>query len=154
MKRIFYITIIISMLLGTGTASAHKNCEGDWKQKMMSEKIAFLTVETGMTPEEAQAFWPLYNEINKKKDEAMHKVFSSYKDLDQAIEAGKSGKEIERLLDAYLKAIEKQKEIDSEAIEKYRTVLPVEKVAKLCLGEEKFRRHHIRKLHNRPADKK
>ena len=62
--------------------------------------------------------------------------------------------EIEKWHLEYLKAIEKQKEIDSEAIEKYRTVLPIEKVAKLCLGEEKFRRHHIRKLHNKPADKK
>ena len=119
----------------------------------MSEKIAFLTVETGITPEEAQTFWPVYNEINKKKDEAMHNVFKTYKNLEDALKAGKSEKEIERLMEDYIEALETQKEIDSEAVEKYRKVLPVEKVAKLYIGEEKFRRQHIRKLHNKPGDK-
>lgn len=153
MKHSFYITIILAMLIGMGTAEAHKNCDSDWKQKMMSEKIAFLTVETGITPEEAQTFWPVYNEINKKKDEAMHNVFKTYKNLEDALEAGKSEKEIERLMEDYIEALETQKEIDSEAVEKYRKVLPVEKVAKLYIGEEKFRRQHIRKLHNKPGDK-
>ena len=34
----------------------------DWKEKIQSEKIAFLTTEIGLTPEEAQAFWPVYNQ--------------------------------------------------------------------------------------------
>ena len=33
-----------------------------WKEKMRSEKIAFLTNEISLTPEEAQLFWPVYNQ--------------------------------------------------------------------------------------------
>ena len=154
MKRIFYIALMAVMLAGIGTASAHNSFTNDWKQKLMSEKVAFLTVEMGITPEEAQVFWPIYNEVSKKNDEAMQKVFSSYKALEQALNEGKGSKDIQKLLDAYLDALEDQKEVNSDAADKYKSVLPVEKVAKLYIGEEKFRRQHIRNLHNKPGERK
>ena len=129
-------------------AGAENKCE--WKEKMMSERVAFLTMEMNLTPEEAQVFWPIYNQIHTEKDKAMHDVFSAYKTLEDAVKAGKPEKEISKLLDAYLAAKEKQSEIEKAADEKFRKVLPTEKVARLYLGEEKFRRQHIRKLHGRP----
>ena len=154
MKRIFYIALMAVMFAGIGTASAHNSFTNDWKQKLMSEKVAFLTVEMGITPEEAQVFWPIYNEVSKKNDEAMQKVFSSYKALEQALNEGKGSKDIQKLLDAYLDALADQKEVNSDAADKYKSVLPVEKVAKLYIGEEKFRRQHIRNLHNKPGERK
>lgn len=144
----------MSMLLCSMTASAHKNCNQDWKQKMMSEKIAFLTAEMDLTPEEAQVFWPVYNEVNKRSDEAMHKVFGTFKALEQALNEGKSEKEVQKLLDQYLKALDMQKETNSEAAEKYKKVLPAEKVARLYVGEERFRRQHIRRLHSKQGEGK
>ena len=154
MKKIFCITFIMSMLLCSMTASAHKNCNQDWKQKMMSEKIAFLTAEMDLTPEEAQAFWPVYNEVNKRSDEAMHKVFGTFKALEQALNEGKSEKEVQKLLDEYLKALDMQKEANKEAADKYKKVLPAEKVARLYVGEERFRRQHIRRLHSKQGEGK
>ena len=129
-------------------AGAENKCE--WKEKMMSERVAFLTMEMNLTPEEARVFWPIYNQIHTEKDKAMHDVFSAYKALEDAVKAGKPEKEISKLLDAYLAAKEKQSEIEKAADEKFRKVLPTEKVARLYLGEEKFRRQHIRKLHGKP----
>ena len=129
-------------------AGAENKCE--WKDKRMSERVAFLTMEMNLTPEEAQVFWPIYNQIHTEKDKAMHDVFSAYKALEDAVKSGKPEKEISKLLDAYLAAKEKQSEIEKAADEKFRKVLPIEKVARLYLGEEKFRRQHIRKLHGKP----
>ena len=42
----------------------------------------------------------------------------------------------------------------NDAADKYKSVLPVEMVAKLYIGEEKFRRQHIRNLHNKPGERK
>ena len=145
------MTFIAAMMLAlTGTASASTSWTDNWKEKMMSEKIAFLTIELGITPEEAQAFWPVYNEINKERDEAMHNVFKTYKALENAVEAGKSEKEVSSLLDKYLDALDAQWEVESKAAGRYRKVLSEDKVAKLYIGEEKFRRQHIRRLHNKP----
>ncbi len=142
-----HITIIAAMMLTfTFAASAHKNCGEDWKEKMMSEKVAFLANELGITPEEAQDFWPVYNETQKDLDKAMHKVFKTFKALNDALDEGKTGKEVSALLDHYFKAMEEQSELNKKAAEKYRKILPVEKVAKLYVGEEKFRRQYIRKM--------
>ena len=146
MKKI--ITIIaaaMAVLCLSTTASANKRCGEDWKEKMQSEKIAFLTTEIGLTPEEAQAFWPVYNQVEKEKDEAMHNVIKAYKELCKAIEAG--GKDISAMLDKYIAAQAKMNEVENGVAAKYKAVLPVEKVAKLYVSEERFRRNHIRKLH-------
>ena len=147
--------MIIAAILVFGAANAFANNETkeDWKEKIQSEKIAFLTMEIGLTPQEAQVFWPVYNEINEEKDQAMYEVIKYYWEMSKAIEAGKSEKEIKALLDKYLEAQEKQRKIDEDAAEKYKKVLSTTKVAKLYIGEEKFRRQHIRKLHGGHANK-
>jgi hypothetical protein len=148
--------MIIAAILVFGAANAFANNETkeDWKEKIQSEKIAFLTMEIGLTPQEAQVFWPVYNEINEEKDQAMYEVIQYYWEMSKAIEAGKSEKEIKALLDKYLEAQEKQRKIDEDAAEKYKKVLSTTKVAKLYIGEEKFRRQHIRKLRDMQGQKK
>lgn len=155
MKR--YLSLILSAALlvcASLDINASNNCKEDWKKKMMSEKIAFLTIELDITPEEAQVFWPVYNQVETEKDQAMKNVFEAYVALERALENGKSGKEAEKLLNDYLNAINKQNAILAEAVDKYKAVLPADKVAKLFVGEEKFRRQHIRRLHEKPGDKK
>ena len=142
MKRILIIAALIAGF--TITSQANTGCNNDWKDKMMSEKIAFLTIEMNITPEEAQVFWPVYNQIENEKDAALVEVIQSYKALNAAVE---QNKDVEKCLNAYLNAQEKLRETDNKAAEQYKKVLPVEKVAKLYVAEEKFRRQHIRKLH-------
>lgn len=150
MKRTLLLTLIIGFL----SINCHAECscqkkDGDWKQRMMSEKIAFLTTEIGLTPEEGQVFWPVYNQISQEKDAAMHDTFKKYKKLEEAVEAGKPEKELKVLLDDYLQALDKSRNIEKGTTEKLAKVLSVEKIAKLYLAEEHFRRHQIHKLHNR-----
>lgn len=150
MKRLFIIATLMACL--TMAADAHNKCQEDWKEKMMSEKIAFLTMEMDITPEEAQVFWPVYNQVEKEKDAALVQVINTYKELNAAIEANNK-KDIDKCLTAYLQAQGALREIESKAADQYKTVLPVEKVAKLYVGEEKFRRQHIRKLHGGQANR-
>lgn len=157
MNRTVILSFVLALMIGTTAAYASNNHQEDWKQKMMSEKIAFLTMEMGITPEEAQTFWPVYNQVDKERYEAMRKVFSSSKALEEAVSAGKGEKELSKLLEEYLNALEAQGEVEKEAYKDYAKVLPVEKLAKLYVGEEKFRRQHIRKLHagaGKPGPKK
>ena len=150
MKRTLLLTLIIGFL----SINCHAECscqkkDGDWKQRIMSEKIAFLTTEIGLTPEEGQVFWPVYNQISQEKDAAMHDTFKKYKKLEEAVEAGKPEKELKVLLDDYLQALDKSRNIEKGTTEKLAKVLSVKKIAKLYLAEEHFRRHQIHKLHNR-----
>lgn len=156
MKKITKILVALAAMVCMGF-SANASIADDWKEKLMAEKIAFLTLEVGLTPEEAQVFWPVYNQVEKEKDEAMFNVIRTYKEMNKAIEEKKSEKEISALLDKYLEAQKKVNEIENGIAAKYKAVLPVEKVAKLYVAEEKFRRQQIRKLHDaesKPQPKK
>lgn len=118
---------------------------GNWKERMMSEKIAFITMELSLTPEEAQAFWPVYNQISQKKQESQKAVTASYRALLEALKSDTAtDKEIDKLLDEYLAAKQAHKEFGKGDAAKYRKVLPAKKVAKLYVAEENFRRHYIR----------
>ena len=57
-------------------------------------------------------------------------------------------------LDRIADALEKQNEIRDDSVEEYRKILTDKKVAKIFVAEEKFRRQHIRRLHERPGEKK
>ena len=70
------------------------------------------------------------------------------------MEEGESPKELSSLIDAYVKAKIRQDELDNASAEAYKSVIPVEKVAKLYVAEEKFHRQYIHKLHHKPEGKK
>ena len=149
----FIIAVMATFAAASTHAQGNRNPE-DWKKKMMSEKVAFFTVELDLTPEEAQKFWPVYNQVDKEKDEATAAVFKAFFDLNKAIEEKKSDTEIDNLLKAYTNALEKQKAVDLEADREFRKVLPIKKVAKLYIGEETFRRQYIRRLHVGPGERR
>ena len=153
-----FLTVLLSatviLLASSINVSAQFGNKDDWKEWMQSEKIAFLTMEIGLTPDEAQKFWPIYNMVSDDMDKAMHEVFSSYMELEKALNEEKSDKEISKYLERYLDALEKQNEIRDDSVEEYRKILTDKKVAKIFVAEEKFRRQHIRRLHERPGEKK
>lgn len=153
-KIITIFAIVATMTCMSVSAQAHRSRGEDWKEKMKAEKIAFLTLEVGLTPEEAQAFWPVYNQVETEKDEAMFAMIRAHKEMSKAIEEKKSEKEVSALLDTYLEAQKKLNDIENGIAARYKAVLPVEKVAKLYAAEEKFRRQQIRKLHHGGDDGK
>lgn len=156
MKHIkFIIATIATLAIFSAAADAQPKGHNKWQEKMKSEMIAFITVELELSPEEAQAFWPVYNQISKEKMESQKAAGTAYKTLMKAIEDEKSTEaQISKLLDEYIVARQAVKEDDKGNVEKYKKVLPAKKVAKLYTAEEKFRRNHIRNMKGGHHDKK
>lgn len=152
MKKIFYAVAVAILAILSTDAVAKDKWDADWKEKLMSEKIAFFTIELDITPDEAQVFWPEYNRIEKEIDKARHEIMKARKELSEAVESEKSAKEISAKLDKFLAAKINLDKLDNSTAEAYRKVLPVEKVAKLYVAEEKFRRQYIHKLHNKKSE--
>lgn len=148
MNRFLKMIIAVSAAVLSLSATAQDKEDNGWKERMMSEKIAFLTTEIGLTPEEAQAFWPVYNKSWEEKGEAHFNLMKTYGELADATKSGKPQKELSGILDRYLDAIDNMNATDKRIAEEYKKVLPIDKVAKLYVAEEKFRRMQIHKLHH------
>ncbi|MBL4888118.1 MAG: hypothetical protein JKZ03_06660 [Flavobacteriaceae bacterium] len=96
MKRIIYSIFLVFFI--TLSVKAQNP-----REKLRTFKVAFITQELDLSPEEAQKFWPIYNAYNKKKA-ALRKKMGE--EIHQKIkEKGKenlSEKEARLLLDNYM----------------------------------------------------
>ena len=147
MKKI--ISIVFALVLTGALAFAQRGQHGsdkkkgdDWREKVRAEQVAFITSELDLTEAEAQAFWPVYNDVQKQRREAFKVSFEAFK----ALEEGVDGPDAAALLDSYIDAKRKCDQIESESLGRYKAVLPVKKVALLMMAEEKFRHQQIGKL--------
>ena len=61
------------------------------KERIRSEHIAYLTAELELSPEEAQAFWPVYNQAADKQRAQHCEVSAAKKALKAAVKEGKMG---------------------------------------------------------------
>ena len=141
MKKI--ISLVGVALVLTLTASAQKKGE-NWQEKVRAERVAFLTTELDLSEAEAQDFWPVYNAVQKERRDAFKAVHSAAKALSNALKKGEG--DTAALLEAYLKAHEQTTALERSSVERFKKVLPIEKVAKLTLAEEKFRHRQIGQL--------
>ena len=140
----------------------HNNAMGQAKSKFVeagNDADAFVPAD--QCPDlvaEEEEYKAAMNVIKEKRAEAqkeqeaiISETLKAYGALDKAVREGKSGKEIEALLKDYAKALDKDT-TSSKYVEKYLKILPSEKVAKLFIGEEKFRQQQIFKLRRGPQE--
>lgn len=123
-----------------------KNQEkGGWSERVQAEKVAFLTQYVGLTEAEAQSFWTVYNAMEAEGREYAKAERDAFKALNKAIAEKVESSEITKLTKAYIdassKSVDKQKYYS-----KFAKILAPEKVAKVFLSEERFRRQQIGQL--------
>ncbi|MCI2081876.1 MAG: hypothetical protein LKK19_00635 [Bacteroidales bacterium] len=145
MKQILttIVIVVLSVCTAFGQETNQENGKNDWKEKIKSEKIAFFSSELSLTPEEAQAFWPVYNAYRSKCDDAHFATMKALWNLKKNEDA--SGKEMQDLVRAYKSASANEYRIIMETPD-YSNILPIEKEAKLYVTEEMFRMKMIGKL--------
>jgi Spy/CpxP family protein refolding chaperone len=115
------------------------------KEKVEAMRIAFLTNKLDLTPEEAQKFWPVYNEFQKKREELHKKHREEEKQMRSKIDS-LSDKQVEAMVDAEMAFRQKNLDLEKEYHAKFKSVLPIKKVAKLYRAEEQFARHLLERL--------
>ena len=125
---------------------ARRNEASKNKERLQSEKIAFLTAELELTPEEAQVFWPVYNKAQEEQRQAGSALSKQRKAMQAAIQAGKDEKEIAGLLNAYVKGRKEKPDCMAKYAKEFQKVIGPVKTAKLYLAEEKFRQQQIHRL--------
>ncbi|MGX8704544.1 MAG: hypothetical protein ACSW8H_08885, partial [bacterium] len=91
-------------------------------EKLRAEKVALITNELDLTPEEAQVFWPIYNQAQAEKREALGNVRKLYREMNAASKDGRSEKEVEKLVKQYVEANSKASEIDAKYAPKFLKV--------------------------------
>ena len=152
MKKVISVLcalVVLSMVaFAQGPQGPRRGGDNGWRERVRAEKVAFLTEEIDLTESEAQVFWPIYNEIQKAQRDGFDAVQKAYAAMAKGVQEKKSGKEMEKLVKAYIDAKEQNEGIETKYLNKLLKVLPAEKVARYYVAEEKFRHQQIGRLGN------
>ncbi len=144
MKKIISVLLALALVAGMAHAQDKQEKKGghDWRERVRAEQVAFITSELDLSESEAQTFWPVYNDVQKQRREAFKATGEAFK----ALQEGADDKDAAKLLDQYLAAKKANEKLEADAVARYKKVLPMSKVAKLLLAEEKFRQNQIHRL--------
>lgn len=155
MKKVISVLCALAVFAAGAFAQGPQGAQGPrrggdngWRERVRAEKVAFLTDEIDLTESEAQVFWPIYNEIQKSQRESFDAVKKAYDAMAKGVQDGKTGKEMDKLVRAYIDAKEKSEGIETKYLNKLLKALPAEKVARYYVAEEKFRHQQIGRLGN------
>ena len=137
------IVAIITMVLGTPLFS-----QIDRIDRIEAEKIAFFTKRLDLSPEEAQIFWPVYNDFTSRKEKIIQDRNGLIRYLNQNSN-NLSDKEVEESGDKLISLILEEAKLTGIYHEKFKEVLPPAKVVRIYSTEMQFRTMLLNRLRQR-----
>lgn len=144
MKNWIIKLLVVLAILLTASTFAQRPAQ----ERIKTLKVAFITERLGLTSEEAQNFWPVYNahdeslqKIRRKERQRFGSQLPYLEDL--------SENETSKLL-AEFRTIQKEKfNLEQNFIADLENVLPSKKIVLLLKAEEDFKRRLLQQVRKR-----
>ena len=149
----------LSILLIICLSSTFILSQNDLKQKKENRealKIAFFTAKMNLNTDESRVFWAVVNEMeNELKDLKDKNAHGRMMLKDKKIEDF-SDEELEEMMDAKIQMGKEKVEILVKYHEKFKEVIPIQKVAKYYQASKEFKKIQLerKKQHNNPGERK
>jgi hypothetical protein len=137
MKYLMLIGLLLCV--GASTVSAQPKQEAR-AEKIKAYRVAVFTEILNLSSEEAQGFWPIYNEYLDKR-ESLQKELKMTRQID-----GMNDNEVEDYIKKYFELRNKELDLEKDLTQKLRKVLPLRKIAKIPVAEREFREALVQKL--------
>ncbi len=141
--------LVLMLMFITPMSFAQQNGDGMTKKERIEQlKIAFITKELDLSSEEAEKFWPVYNEMAdelKSERKSRKKLSSELKDGMEKMSEGDVKKKTTEILDSEIH----EAELKKEYTEKIADIIGYKKATKLLSLEQRFKRELLNKLKER-----
>ncbi|MEX0361217.1 MAG: Spy/CpxP family protein refolding chaperone [Allomuricauda sp.] len=138
------LILIFSFAMGTSWFYA----QGPARERIKTLKVAFITERLNLTSQEAQSFWPIYNEyeetlerIRRTERMELRSQIAFIQDLSNA--------ESSTLLTKFLDVQEEKHEAQLEFISKIKNVISPKKTLLLLKAEEDFKKRLLQQMRKR-----
>ncbi len=140
------IFLLLLLIVNVSISQPHQQ-QCKHREQIKAQKIAFLTNKLDLSVQEAQAFWPLYNDFEKKKDELLEAQKKLYEQFEKE---NLSDKELLELSDKFIELEVVRAKLIAEYHDKFKKVLPIRKVVVLYNSDRMFKKELLRQLKNCP----
>ncbi|MBT3241576.1 MAG: hypothetical protein HN352_00395 [Bacteroidetes bacterium] len=146
MTRKIILILVIAVVPMMLSAQRQGRMFDDYFEKFKADRVSYLTDKLDLSVEEAEKFWPVYNEYQAKKEKLMEwrRESRGYGGRRDSLSVA----EMETRMDQQILSELKVAELAAKYHKEFKKLLPVEKVFQLYHAERDFMSLMMRKLQN------
>ena len=151
MKYLLRSALLLWLLTALPGVEARAQGGGLRRQERLSQlenaRIAYLTEKIALTPDQAQKFWPLYNEFTAKRRDLSRRL----RQLRPANTDGLSDQQIKESLNQSFVLRQQEITLEKDYFERFQRVISVRQVGRLALAERQFTKEVLKRVAGRPG---
>ena len=140
MKKGLIILIIALAIPVLRLSAQNQNFE-----KFSTYKVGFFTKKINLTSEEAERFWPVYNDYQKQKSQIQREKIMIIRDFNQN-ESTLSDNQLAEMGDKLIKYIADESSLAVSFHKKVKEILPPEKVIRYYQAENQYKIQLLKEL--------
>lgn len=142
-------TLLAVLLLAVAPALAVAQAgRADRLSQLENARIAYLTDKISLTQEQAQKFWPLYNDFTAKRRELNRRM----RQLRMSSPDGLTDQQIRENLTQALELRQQEVKLEKDYLDKFEKVLSIRQVGQLYAAERNFTREVIKRVADRRGE--
>lgn len=116
------------------------------RDKIQAARVAYITDQLALTPEEAEKFWPIYREFSEKRREVRQQLRTTK----QTPDPNKTTEQIERdLVDQQFKVKQQELNLEKDYSVRLLQVISAQKLRTLPDAERRFRQMILEQIQRR-----
>ncbi len=142
-KRVILALLVLLVIPVLRTGAQNPDIE-----RLNAYKIAFFTKKLNLTSEEAERFWPVYNEFQDKKNDIQQKRISIIRNFNQN-PVNMTNKELTEAGDKLISLQADEAGLALEYHKKFKEILPPIKVLRLYQAENQYKLQLLNELRGR-----
>ncbi len=144
-KIISFLSILMLYTSLTFAQGHRRELSPEMRAKFEAQKISYITQQLEISPEEAQLFWPLYNEMKKKKD-LFHQEFRQLFTKLRHDSDNLSEKELTKISDRIADLKVDKAKMQREYHYKFKKVLSTNQILDLYMADKEFQNMLLRRI--------
>lgn len=118
------------------------------RERLDAYKIAFFTKRMNLTSQEAEKFWPVYNENQNQRNQLQTEKQTLMRTFNQG-ESTMSDQQITELGNKYCEILVKESDLAVTFHKKLQDILPPAKIIRLYQAENQYRLQLLKELQDR-----
>lgn len=145
MKHVYSILLLLFAWTAPLMAQTPAGQPTSGAERVKALKVAYITKTLNLTSEEAEKFWPIYNEYQDKREVVRAQLTENRKKVRDNAET-LTPEELMKLADQEMELRQQDLDLQKEMHEKLKKVLPAKKLALLYVAEEDFKKELLKML--------
>lgn len=139
MKRVSIILILFFFSFGAFSQNR------DAMKKIESARIALITERLGLTPDQAEKFWPVYRQYNMERRE----IRKEFRDARQGVDIGNlTEDQSKQLVQKNMDMKQKELNLEKEYSQRLTEVISTQQLFKLKGAEKDFQQMLLKRIQN------